>query len=205
MPAKINYQIGISSLDLIRVKLIDILSVELLNQATLYGDDDYIVNAFVERFTALNQDQYPALNVRFVEAELESQDQTGSVYKYSFWIEYYTSNQSDDDSNGREKGAIRTSKVLTACREILKHPFYKTLDIIPNIIGSVKPTTIQVSEQKYNQNNMDGLDIMYARMSVDIQAKETVGFQSPFNLSEYEALLQLYSTDKSIKFGFTNP
>lgn len=201
MSARINYPLSISSLDLMRVKLLDILAVELDNQVTISGNDDYKLLPLLERFTPLNIDEYPVLNVRFVQADLESQDQTGSFYNYTFWVEYYTSNEGDDFDNGYKIGALKLTKVLTGCRELLKTPIYKHLDLPKEFVGIVRPTTIQVSEQKYSQNSQDALDIMYGRLTVEIRASESVGFITPELIEEHNTLVKLYDTNKGFRYN----
>lgn len=193
MPASLTEQIPPQTIDLIRSKVISILNEELANQYTTFSDEDYLLTTYLERFTPFNQNEYPALNLRFVRSELKSQDATGSIYTNTFWVELYVSNPSTDDDGGDKIGAIQLTKILGACRHILKSSQYTRLGFTTPLIGNVSPRTLETSDLR---DNMDAMMCMYGRFVLEIEACENVELITPNMIEEHEATVRLYETNK---------
>lgn len=198
--SNINKQIPIGTLDLVRAKILEILSLELSFQFTEYSDDDYDLKYQIEQFTALNVDSMSSLNIRFVNSELKSQDQTGSVYTNTYWAEFYTTNVDKNGLSGSKVGALRLTKILNACRHILKSPVYNRLGLPVQLIGKVTPTDIRVSESKYNQNNQDATDLMYGRLQIEVDCVEDVSFVDRNLIEEYNTIMKMFDSDKTLEF-----
>lgn len=198
--AKINTIIPVSSLDLTRVKILDIISLELANQYVLTDNDHFNLKYRLERFSPLNESEYPSLNVRFVNSELKDQDQTGSVYKNTYWVEFYCSNRGDNIDAGDKIGALWLTEVLTACRAVLKNPQYNSLDLPKGIVAKIEPTDILVSELKYNQVSADTLAIMYGRLVVTLDVIENVSLLTPELLEQHNTLVKLFSSEKGFRY-----
>jgi hypothetical protein len=169
------------------------LNEELAYQYEEFEDEDYALTTYLERFTPFNQNEYPALNVRFVRSELKSQDATGSIYNNTFWVEFYASNPSSDEEGGDTINALQITKVLSSCRHILKSSPYVKLGFTSPLIGNVSPRTLETSELR---DNMDAMICMYGRFVIEVEACEDVELVTPSMIEEHEAIVKLYESNK---------
>ena len=120
--AKILTPISLSAQELIRDKIVQILALELPNQATLLNDQDVNAEVERERNTAIQFNEMPLINVALSRTDGQKQNQTVSTGSYYYDLDIYTKGLYDEDGDevdGDELAAIKNQKIHRVVTGIL--------------------------------------------------------------------------------------
>ncbi len=191
--AELKQEIQAQSFELIRDRIGAILADEIINQFTVITTNpDLNATVFVERFTAFDKSELPAINVLFSSADYLPATPVSDDGNYEFYVDVYTSGTASDGERGDKNSASKLHKLLGVCRSILRTPYYLTLGL-PGIVGHTSVGTIQVMEPK---NNQDATNTIWGRLVFKVKAIEGVELQETVVADGFITQVKLNLTDK---------
>jgi hypothetical protein len=189
--AKINTPISLSAQELIRDKIVQILALELPNQATLLNDQDVNAEVERERNTAIQFTELPLINIALARTDGQKQNQTANTGSYYYDIDIYTKGLNDedgDDVDGDELAAIKNQKIHRVVTGILSATVYRKLDLPAGIVNSLNVISYQ-PQRSLKIGDSENTD--QARIQVKVDATDS-------NITEVALALIKSSTESTL-------
>ena len=171
MASIIEEEIPAGAYELIRARIVEILTVELPNQAILSGDANLDAKVFEERFIAFANTDTPCINVSLANADYGDQTQLSQPGTYLFNIDAYEKSKATGNTRGDFLASAKLQKLSNVCRGILSHHKYKTLAFAKPFIASrhIRDINIGVPQNEKELENMT-----MSRMVFEVRASDLV-------------------------------
>lgn len=200
MSAQITNVISSRNYELIRDQLVEILGLELSNQATLQGISAYNLTIYKERTVTINESELPVGNVVLAQVPFDNASPGRKDANPTIYVEFYTSAQNTADDRADETGAVLLTRLLAMAEYIISHPAYKTLGFQPGSIGQVTTDRVIINNPG---NLMDGHAAQMGRLAVTVRVLETTSLQPVVVAEGYDTRLRLQETDKGYNYTST--
>ena len=211
--SKIDHILGASTFEIVRAKIASILSVELANQIVLnqavindgvstpeekaasqFNIDSIPSKVWEERFRSPIPQDYPLLNVVFIEAPLnESTGHSRQIGIDRFQVECYQHAKKTTEKWGDELASIKLHRLLGICRKILMDRNYYNLEL-PEMIGWRNVQNITIGQPDEGTN--DAYSTIFGKFDVLVKTEECVDDLTGDALLESITELRLYETNK---------
>ena len=179
--------------EIIRDKIGLILYEEIKNQFALTTDQNLNVKTFVERFVPFDKTDFPCLNIIFSGGQYGNKNVKTVDGTYSFYVDVYTSAQSNVTATGDKEASFRLHKLLGICRAILENPQYRNLGFTNGQIGNA--TVSDISIQQPN-NSQDGTSSIMGRLTFNVRALECTQLLDAVLVNSTKTEVKLNLTDK---------
>lgn len=191
--------------ELIRDRIAEILSVELISQGTKAGVV-YSNGVDIERFIPYNADtEYPIINVVFEGGFYDNKDQKTSEGNYKYFIIGYEKAKSDATNKGDKKAAIKLGRLLGVCRAILENPIYNRLAFpIPTretAGASFYGTNVGAIKIPKFLDSGDTENSIMGYLEFNVRVDENVILIEPVPLASSVTEVKLYNTDLGYRWG----
>lgn len=200
--ALINGIIEQQNFELVRDKIGEILKIELQNQFSLNPTLKVLDSkVFVERFIKFDKSELPAINVFFNSGNYSNQTALKQDGTYQYNIDMFTSAKSTDLKRGDSLSLVNLQRLAGVVRSILQSSFYIRLGFAAPSISHRSVKSIQISEP---QQNMDGSNMMYGRLILEVIFEETAINFVPINLACNDTTIKLFETEKGYEWQVCN-
>lgn len=143
--AKILTAIPISSFEIIRTRIAEILALELANQKTLQPTLDLSATIFEERATAIDTSEGTVISVLLNSNSEQAKSQVHTSGQYSYYIDVYTEASSTPTERGDSLARILCQRFIGLIRGILENPVYKFLDFEVAFIQRVQISNTEMA------------------------------------------------------------
>ena len=199
--ALINNEIPVQIFELIRDRIAEILSIEILNQYTLFGNEDLNLKVWLERNVPFNHSECPAINVSLAEGIFDQNTTTRSDGTYTYYVDVYHKGKSDEIEGGYLKSNRSNQRVLGVVRYILEDPQYKRLGFQAPSIGGRNIRNFQISEAS---NNQDSTSITMSRLTFEVRCPEIEELLDANIISSAITSLTLNESDNGYFYEYDN-
>ncbi len=146
-----------------------ILADELSAQKILTYDEVSVKGVWIERTSAFDKEEVPAVNVALLRGDPRQQSNihVDGVYRYA--IDCYTKAKATDAVEGDQRAMYKLHRLLGVCRSILEDPKYKTLGVAPPFLGNRHIESLGIADP----GKQDATNTMMGRL---------IGCESPGSL-----------------------
>jgi hypothetical protein len=165
-----------------------ILAVEVSNQFALTGKAELNAKVYCERTIPFAYNNLPAINVMFSGGtyDLQTQQKTDGTYKY--FIDCYTSAQTEGTLDGDKLALTRLHSLLGICRAILEAPVYKRLGLAAPSIERAFASGIDIAQP---ENDQDATSTVFGRLTFEVRVPETVELQKAVTLAGFDTAVSI--------------
>jgi len=202
--SKILIEIPPQGFEIIRDRIGEILADELVKQFTLHADPERNPDVHIERLGAFDKTELPAANVLYARSDFGGNTAIDSDGKNQYHVDVYTNAKATAGERGDSKSMQRVSRILGIFRAILESPHYLTLGFAapPGFIMRTKVLSIEIQDPK---DNPDSKNTSMGRLTIQVDAVETVEQIQPRDAEGYDTQVKLEETDKGFVYVIDNP
>lgn len=194
---KILFVLGPQAFELIRDRIAIILADEIEGQYLLTYDPDFgEMKVFVESANPNDKEDLPIINLSFASGSYPLlKEYNGKILgSYIYNIDVYTSSPSNDEADGDNISGVKLQKILGVCRAILDNPIYRNLNYAPGFIQRVSVQDINIRADSKEMNN-DSLNTRMGRLTLSVEAEESVALLVGNDLNEWNTNVSLNGTN----------
>lgn len=201
MAAKLLGVIPPRQYEIIRDRIAVILGDEFAGQYAMQSPPGTPPTIGIERAISIDKEEVPFINVSFGGGDFSNKDQKQKDGSYTFYIDCYTSAESEDDNEGDKMAQIALHKLMGMCDAILENPQYKTLDFTPPSIRGVMVRSMIIDVRN---NTKDALSETRGRLEFVVNAVETVELITPELIGQNDTVVKIALTDKGYQYQYVN-
>jgi hypothetical protein len=173
--AKINFPIPEQNFEKVRDQIAIIITDEITEQLAQTGLGLFNPSSiFLERRISLDKTTLPAITITTDSADYDKNSATESEGKVKYLIVAYTSADSTSIKKGDEKSALDCEKLIGVLRFILKHPFYKYLNL-KGVVGGVSVDSWRIGEPQQG----DSRHMTVGEIQLSVIISESNGTEIP--------------------------
>lgn len=196
----INYKITEKNYELIRNKIGEILTLELLNQVeTFYNDGAEDAEVYIERFVPLDKSELSIVNVSINEGLFDNHAQGSMDGVYKIHVEIYTNSKQKGGVDADQLSAYKNQRLSGIVNAILSDPIYKTLGFSPGFIQRVRVMALSVGDMRAHE---DSLATYATRLLVEVKSYENVTLPEGVPLTSNFTSVYLSDTGKGLQYVF---
>lgn len=169
--SKIQNIIPERNFEIVRSKIVDILTDEFAEQFSLTSNPLFQATVFKERFIAFDKTELPAVLVYFSRDDFDSKITTQSKGDAVFGIEVHTKAKFTNSERGDTQASLDCDKLCGVIQYILDSPYYIRLDLSPGIVQSSIVDSIQIGKSDV----ADGISTVVGLISLRVRILEDNG------------------------------
>lgn len=185
---QINNLIGPKSFELVRDRLAQVLSIEILNQSTLTGSTLSNAPVYTERFVPFSDTEMPAVNVMLARGDYGMYTAVNQDGTYIYNIDVYHKAKTTPDGRGDMRATKNLQQLVGVVQTILSHHRYKTLGFTPPFIERVEVRDIKFADPV---NSKDSNSVVMARLTFAVRVPESISPDSAVLLDGYDTSVMI--------------
>lgn len=175
--AKIDYEIGQQSFELLRDAIGGFIKSELIGQKAITGNDLFDANVYIERFITFDNIETPCVNVVLNQSNHVGMDWTTTEGNHEYFIDIITGAEEslDAEVRGDTLATINLQRLIATVKYILESGEYRFLGLPQGAIGHRHVERIQIfnPDTPYNPNvSADGLYLIAGRITLVVKATD---------------------------------
>lgn len=201
--SKILFPIPPSSFELIRDRVGEIISTEILKQKALTKErtKEYFSTVWLERYVPFGYEELPCINIRLQDGQFSNHDAQMHDTKVSINIDVYTSARGTSNDDGDKLSLFMLHKILGLCKGIIHNPNYITLGFQPPFIKSRRVVSMRISDEEDNQ---DAENAQMGRLTLEVDTFDCYENINAQNMVGYDTVVKLDETEKGFYFKLNN-
>lgn len=192
----INRIIDPRAYEVIRDRIGEIITIELLNQYNLTENILFNVPVFVQRSKPVNQDEDKIINVSVDSSRYSGQTTLTANGDYTFFIDVVVTGASTSDGRGDVLTAHRAQRLAGVVCAILEDPQYITLGFAGPFIG--RSHVIEITPGTIERGEATELNVV--RVTMNVQSIQSEVPQEGIPLLESSTSVYLAETDLGFQF-----
>lgn len=201
----INKIIGESAFEKIRDRIYEIVSDELLQQAAITYDDDFLdATVYLERWVPFQHAEMPCVNITFAGGDIDGtnhETKNSSHREYRFNIDFYGHSPTTSSDRGDKRAAIRVQRLMAVVDAIMRDKRYTTLQFERPFIMNTKIESINIGNP---QNTMDAANVVLGRLIFVVRVPEDVQDVEPRDLPGYTTNVLIGDSSSGYVFSGDN-
>lgn len=192
----INRIIDPRTYEVIRDRIGEILTIELLNQFNLTENILFNVPVFVQRSKPVNQDEDKIINVSVDSSRYSGQTTLTANGDYTFFIDVVVTGASTSDGRGDVLTAHKAQKLAGVVAGILEDPQYITLGFAKPFIG--RSHVMEITPGTIERGEVTELNVV--RVTMNVQSIQSEVPQEGIPLTESATSVYLAETELGFQF-----
>lgn len=203
--SKILNAIPPQGFELIRDKVLSILTTEIAAQFALTGIAANNATLYLERTVPYDASDLPAINVGIQRGEFDGQSAVSVDNTVFINIDVYCNAKSSSSERGDSLSRVNLERLLGVCRAILEAPVYKKLefDEVP-FIQSVAVITLEIAEGDREKRVQDAIGTSMGRLVLAVKCTEVTQLVLTTAFEGSDTSLNLGLTDKGYAYVVEN-
>lgn len=195
MNALITVAIGKQGFEIVKDRIVEILTVELNNQKLIQEFEEDI-EVFNERITPMDSSENLYFNVLLDSANYNNKNQTNNNGATIYFIDIYTSGKAGNQT-GTSDSIRRRDKFLGMCRYILSDTRYNTLGFDYGLIAGTQVDSFSTLDPSQKE---DSSFTAFARLQFSVRILENQTLWDGVNLLISDTNVKLDETPKGYKY-----
>jgi len=198
--SKIAHVIPRQNFEILGERIAAIIAVEFAEQFNLTQNPLFNAGVWLERFTAFDKTEMPAINVSFRRADNQSQTPEASAYLYGFDISVFIRSKANAAERGDVKTKLNVNKLIGVIRYILANPNYENLGFDNRFIFSKRIADFETIPP----NEQEGIFAGFGNVNFEILAEELNGNIEPTPGEMFNTQIKINETDKGFLLTVQN-
>lgn len=195
--SKINDTLLPDAFEFCRDRIAEILIDELGNQYVNKGNYFAAADVWVERSTAFDKTELPAVNVSVGTGTYANQHQGQSQGEYVFFIDIHTNAKAKPGNESADKvSAIHAQRLTGLVRGILENPIYKTLGFAPGFISRRYMEKFDVAAM----NDNDAMQTSMIRNYFHVSVAEVSKLIVPPLAAGFDTVVKVNNTNEGYQY-----
>lgn len=210
--ALITERIPLSALELIRDQIASVLLSEIAMQSTLYATEDPALSTLLanttlwsERFEPFNDNELPAMQLFFFNADYDNKHQHSKRGTYQYYIDLFTSARSTSAALASQIASRDAHRIMMIVNDILEDPHYYNLGFPTSADPIVQGTEVVSIKRTEEENTSSALGAMMYRLIFEVRATETTLTISGVPLLENSVTVRIDETDLGYQYLYQAP
>lgn len=205
MASIIDYTIGPRQFEQIEVRLGEVLTDELVEQATRNLDTDLNPSIFLERVIPIDKAEVknqPLINIQLSRGSYDNFKNLVKDGTYTFFIDCYAAAPSDNAEDGDALARKKIQRLFGVIDAILSNPIYNTLAFAKPSISRCEVIEMLFPDA---QEYINAPHLLMGRLVYTVRVPESVQEKPLTTIEEWSTQVKLYDTDKGYLFTGETP
>jgi len=195
--AELNAIIPQQNFELVRVRIGQILALEIANQFTLHNDAKLNATVFDDIAIPVDISYCPAIVVSYSRTDFDNQDVRNTDGANTYNIDVFVTAETTQAERGDIKAKRILYRLLGMCRAILENPAYIRLGFSAPSIGNRRVESILINQ---DAQSGDAKTVAHGRIVFNVRVPEDVQLKDATDWAGTDTIMTIEETDIGYKY-----